>query len=270
MCSDSCAICQQGRGNDHVHTCNLRLGFGNLSTPEHGIAHTAKKEAREGAIDSFPSLSLSLSPPLFLPICVSHSPSNSSFCEACVSSFCSHTTCDSFRSRSLFALPLCAPLYSGGSGFHLPACLSLPLCHLSACRHSHTDDQQILPAQRGPRAASFPMPRQSALSHSHARQPTFRSSLSFACLPHPPHLSSLANSVPIQSRVPPHIPLPLLFSIIFQLVIPKGSPLLETLNSIELVRLLFTIFCCNFLLSKNLLALVSPVAAVSELPTLLN
>lgn len=57
-----------------------------------------------------------------------------------------------------------APLYVSQSRWrqtsesYLPECLALPCC-LPARRHAHTDDQQTLPAQRGPLAASFPPSR---------------------------------------------------------------------------------------------------------------
>lgn len=114
-----------------------------------------RQGGRAGETDSFPSLSMSLSPPLFLPICVSHS--NSPFVKA-VFHHCALTQPVTFSLALLFSAPLCvsAPPERKTSGSHLPVRLSLPPCHLSACRHAHTDDQQTLPALRGPRPASFP------------------------------------------------------------------------------------------------------------------
>lgn len=104
--SDSSAICKQGRGNDCVHTCNLRLGFGNLSLPERGTASTAEEAGKEGwgELTAFPP-SICHPLPLFLPahLCLSFS-LKLSFCEGSVSSMCPHTTCNS-QSRSLVLRP---------------------------------------------------------------------------------------------------------------------------------------------------------------------
>lgn len=81
--------------NDCVHTCILRLGFGNLSSPEHGTANTAMEAGRKGGGNRQLSLLLSVtfSPSLPAHLCLSLS-LKLSFCEGCVSSLCPHTTCD--------------------------------------------------------------------------------------------------------------------------------------------------------------------------------
>lgn len=90
-----------------------------------------------GEPDSFPSLSLSLSPPLFLPICVSHS--NSPFVKAAFH-HCALMQPVTFSLAPLFSAPLCvsAPSEVETSESHLPVRLSLPPCHLSARRHAPT------------------------------------------------------------------------------------------------------------------------------------
>lgn len=143
-----------------------------------------RQRGRAGENDSFPSLPLSLSSPLFLPICVSHSNSNSSFVNAAFPHR-ALTQPVTFSLASFFSAPLCVSFPSErdkwvSSSCVCPSlssvCLSLPPCCLSACRHTHTDDQQTLPAQRGPRAASFPpKSRQSALNHLLACYPNFPS-----------------------------------------------------------------------------------------------
>lgn len=130
---------------------------------------------RAGRTDSFPSLTLSLTPPLFLPICVSHS--NSAFVKA-VFHHPALTQPVTFSPAPLFSAPLCVSALSERERqvsliFHHPC---LPPCPLPACSPAHTDDQRTLPAQRGPLAANLPHnQRQSALSILLTCHPTFPS-----------------------------------------------------------------------------------------------
>ncbi len=85
-----------------------------------------------GETDSFPSLSLLLAPPLFLPICVSHSHSNSPFVKA-VFSHCALTQPVTFSLAPLFSAPLCVSSPSEKDKWVSSSCVSLPPSLSSVC-----------------------------------------------------------------------------------------------------------------------------------------
>lgn len=110
-----------------------------------------KRQGRKGGGNwqlSLP-LSVTLSPSFFLPICVSHSHSNSPFVKA-LSHQCAPIQPVTLSLAPLFSAPRCISNQLKGDEWVSSSCASLPPCRLSACRHAHTDDQQTLPAQRGP------------------------------------------------------------------------------------------------------------------------
>lgn len=124
--SDSSAICKQGRGNDCVHTCNLRLGFGNLSLPERGTASTAQETGKKGGgeLTAFPPSLCHPLPSFFLPICVSHSHSNSAFATARYHqrALVQPVT---FSLAPLFSAPLCISNLLKGDGRVPSSCVRL-------------------------------------------------------------------------------------------------------------------------------------------------
>lgn len=101
-------------------------------------------EGRAGETDSFPSLFLSLSPPLFLPICVSRSHSNSPFVKAAFhhGALAQPAT---FSLAPVLPAPLCVSSLVWGEGgggasqSHLPVPLSRPVIYL----HEDTPAQMI-------------------------------------------------------------------------------------------------------------------------------
>lgn len=178
--SDSSAICKQGRGNDCVHTCNLRLGFGNLSLPERGTASTAEEAGKEGwgELTAFPP-SICHPLPLFLPahLCLSFS-LKLSFCEGSVSSMCPHTTCNS-QSRSLVLRPLV--YFKPAEGRRVSFIFLCVSSSLSADTPIQMISRHFLPREVL-RLPVSPKPRQSAFSHLLECQPTLPFVVSFVLL----------------------------------------------------------------------------------------
>lgn len=123
-----------------------------------------RQGGRAEETDSFPSFSLSLSPPFFL-----FGPSVSLTLTQTLLLwrlyFIIVPSCNLWLSASipLSSAPLCVSARSEWDKWVSSLCVSvppsLPPCHLSVCRHAHRDDQQTFPAPRGPQAASFPLSR---------------------------------------------------------------------------------------------------------------